>query len=409
MSFEAVFESCAGLDVHKKSVEVTVRWLRKDGRPHSQSKSFGTFTEQLVEMREWILSKGVTHVAMESTGVYWKPVLNCLESHVEIWLVNARHVKNVPGRKTDMGDSQWLAKLMQAGLLEPSFIPDRDIRNLRDLTRQRSQFVSEKTRAINRIHKVLEDANIKLSSVATDIAGKSGRLMLQALINSGDSPEKLADLAQGRLRKKIPELKLALQGFVSEHHRYMLNAHYRHLLQLEEFLEEFDARIRNHLSSNRPQIESLDKIPGINERGAEVALAEIGTDMDQFPSENHLASWVGICPGNNQTGGKNKSGRTTKGSSWLRAMLIQAAWAASRTKESFFGAKYRRLVKRRGKKRALVAVAHALLKTVYHVLKGSEYRDLGADYYDKLDPAGTTKYHVRRLENLGHNVALTPA
>jgi transposase len=409
MKFDVVFEACAGLDVHKRTVEATVRWIGSDGRPESLTRKFGTMTRDLRELRDWLMSRGVTHVAMESTGVFWKPVYNCLESHMEVWLVNARHVKNVPGRKTDASDSQWLAKLLQAGLLQPSFVPPREIRDLRDLTRQRSQFISEKTRVVNRIHKTLEDANIKLGSVATDIVGVSGRAMLKALIDEKIDPEQLADLAKGRLRKKIPELQLALEGFVTEHHRYLLKMFLEHLEHLDQVIELLDNRIRSKTAVHREALDRLDAIPGVDERVAQTIIAEIGPDMDQFPTHKNLASWAGMSPGNNESAGKRKSGKTTKGSRWLRAALVQAAWAASRTKDSYLSAQFGRIVRRRGRKRAMVAVGHSILVIVYNMLKhGTPYNDLGGDFFDKLEPDRLRKYHVRRLEELGHNVELTP-
>ena len=409
MKFDVVFERCAGLDVHKKTVNATIRWISPGGAVQSSSKCFGTTTCDLRKLRKWLLEREVTHVVMESTGVYWKPIFNCLESHVSVWLVNARHVKNVPGRKTDVSDSQWLAKLLQAGLLEPSFIPDRAIRDLRDLTRQRSQFVAEKTRAVNRVHKVLEDANVKLSSVASDIMGVSGRKMLRALVADESDPSKLAECAKGLLRKKLAELKLALEGFVHDHHRFLLKMHMDHVNFLEETMAELDARIRDLTVPLSREQNLLDGIPGVDERVAQILLAEIGPDMSQYPTAKHLASWAGMCPGNNETGGKRKSGKTTKGSRWLRVALTQAAWGASRTKDTYLSAQFRRIVRRRGRKRALVAVGHSILTIVYNVLKnGTPYHELGADFFDKLEPARITKYHVRRLEELGHDVELRP-
>lgn len=406
---ETVFTCCAGLDVHKKSVEATVRRVDQ-GRAHVETRSFGTLTRDLLSMSDWLKSAGVTHVAMESTDVFWKPIYNILEGLFEVLLVNARHVKQVPGRKTDVSDSQWLAQLLGHGLLRGSFVPPRPIRDLRDLTRQRSQLVSECTGVANRIHKTLEDANIKLGSVASDILGKSGRTMLDGLIAGDVSPEELADLARRRLRGKIPELRLALEGRSTDHHRFMLRLLRDHILQLEGLIEQLDERIEEMTRPFADAITRLDEIPGINRRVAEVLLAELGPDMTVFPSASHLSSWAGMCPGNHESAGKRKTGRTTPGSRWLRQALVQAAWAASHTKNSYLGAQFKQLVRRRGKKRALVAVGHTILVITYHLLsRQTRYADLGSDFFEKLDPARLTRYLVKRLERLGHKVTLERA
>ena len=405
---EPIYSSCCGLDVHKRSVQACVRRMGADGRIHQEVRGFGTMTRDILALADWLTKEEVTHVAMESTGVYWKPIHNILEGRFEILLVNAKHVKHVPGRKTDVKDCQWLAQLLQSGLLKGSFIPDRPQRELRDLTRHRAQLVGEKTSIANRIHKTLEDANIKLACVATDILGKSGRDMLRALIAGNDDPGEMAELARRQLRGKIPELKTALEGHVTDHHRFVLKQLMDHLEYLETQIEVFSQRIEEMSRPFEEAIEAVTQLPGFERRAAENLIAEIGTDMERFPSEDHLSSWAGVSPGNNESAGKKKSGKTTKGSRWLRATLTQAAWAASRKKDSYFRAQYHRLAGRRGKKRALIAVAHSLLVTIYHVLKNNTaYEDLGADYFDKLNAKRLVPYLVKRLEKLGYDVTIS--
>jgi transposase len=364
-------------------------------------------TAQLLELADWLAAEGVTDAAMESTGVYWKPVFNLLEGHVQVTLVNAQHIKQVPGRKTDVRDCEWLAQLLQHGLLKASFVPPRPTRELRDLTRQRTQLVRQTASVANRIQKVLEDANIKLGSVASDVLGESGRDMLRALIAGETDPDKLADLARQRLRAKIPALRLALRGRVTDHHRFLLQLHLDQLQALEGLIGRLGERIAEVLVPFAPALDNLQTIPGVSQRVAETVLAEIGPQMEQFPTAGHLASWAGMCPGNNQSAGKRKGGKTTKGSRWLRGMLVQAAWAASHTKDSYLAARYRRLARRQGRKRALVAVGHTLLVIVYNVLKkGVPYKELGGDYLERLEPERLTRQLVRRLEQLGHKVTL---
>jgi transposase len=406
---ETVFRCCAGMDVHKSTVEVHVRRLEEEGRLWQQTRRWGTMTGDLRLMAQWLAGLGVTHVAMESTGVFWKPIFNILEGQFTVLLVNARHIKQVPGRKTDVRDCQWIAQLLQHGLLRGSFVPERPQRELRDLTRHRTQLVAEKGRVANRIHKTLEDANIKLGAVASDILGVSGRAMLEALMAGEHSAERLAEMAQGRLRGKIPELGQALEGHLTEHHRFLLGLLWKELAQYEELLRELDQRIEKLTRPFIPQRERLSEVPGIQSRVAEVLLAEIGGDVKPFPSARHLTSWAGMCPGNDESAGKRRSGRTSPGNRWLRQALVQAAWAASRTKGSYLGAQYRRLVGRRGKKRALVAVGHSILVIAYSLLKGSRhYHELGADFLDKREPERLTRYLVKRLEGLGHRVSLQP-
>jgi transposase len=443
----------AGLDVHKDTVVACVRRVDDRGRAHQEVKTFGTTTADLLQLLDWLRSGQVPIVAMESTGVYWKPVFNLLEGPVEVLLVNPEHIKKVPGRKTDVKDCEWIAQLLQHGLLRASFVPPQPIRELRDLTRQRTQRVGEKASVSNRIQKVLEDANIKLGSVASDVLGASGRDMLRSILAGVDSAEALANLARGRLRDKLPQLRKALQGRVTAHHRFLLGLHLDHLTHLEALIRQLDQRIHDEMEKDRPPPEPpperppgtstldasaprpeaaagiaapsasppprsgglglwqslwlLTTIPGISRRTAEVVLAEVGTDMSRFAAAQHLASWAGLCPGNNESAGKRRSGRITRGDRWLKSILVQAAWAASHTKATYLSAQYRRLARRRGKKRALVAVAHTLLMMCYEVLKrGEAYRELGADYLDKLEPERRTKHLVRQLEKLGHKVTL---
>ena len=403
---EAIYESVCGLDVHSGSVQACVRRL-KEGRIWQEVRAFGTMTRDILALADWLATGEVTHVAMESTGVYWKPIYNLLEGRFEILLVNARHVKHVPGRKTDVKDCQWLAQLLQCGLLRGSFVPDRPQREMRDLTRHRSQLVHQASAVANRIHKILDDANIKLGVVASDILGVSGRAMLRALIAGQQTPQQMADLARRQLRGKIPELRLALEGHVTEHHRFVLAELMDQLEDLERRIERFTRRIEEISGPFASAIRAVAEIPGFDERSAQNVVAEIGTDMTRFPTDAHIASWAGVCPGSNESAGKRKSGKTTKGNRWLRAALGQAAWAASRTKNSYFRSHFRRLVGRRGKKRAIVAVGHSLLVVIYHVLlTGRPYQDLGVDYFDKLDAARIVRSHVRRLESLGYKVTL---
>jgi transposase len=410
-AMDLIYSCVAGLDVHLKTIVVAVRRGQHPAKVHEEVRTFGTMTRDILELSDWLASLGVTHVAMESTGVLWKPIWNILEGRFTLLLVNPRDVKQVPGRKSDVRDCQWLAQLLHCGLLRSSFVPSRPLRELRDLTRQRAQLTDEHTRVANRIHKTLEDANIKPGSVATDILGKSGRAMLRALLAGQRDPEQLAELAQGRLRGKIPALQQALQGHFTEHHRFLIESLLGHLEYLEREIDRFSGRIEEMLRPfvSDEQLERLDAIPGVNRRTIENVVAEIGVDMGQFPDEQHLSSWAGICPSNDESAGKRKRSRTTKGNRWLRRTLAEAAWAASRTKDSYLGAQYRRLAGRRGKKRALIAVAHSVLVIFYHMLKEPvEYEDLGADYFDQQNPERLKRYLVKRLEGLGYAVSLSP-
>jgi transposase len=406
---EVVFARCAGLDVHSKTVVVCRRIIGPDGKLDRQVRTFGTTTGELLALAEWLAKASVTHVAMESTGVFWKPVWNILEERFEIVLVNARHIKQVPGRKTDVKDCEWIAQLLQHGLLRGSFIPPAEIRELRDLTRHRAKLSDQRTAVANRIHKTLEDANIKLGTVATDILGASGRAMLEALVAGEDDPAALADLARRRLRLKIPALREALRGRVTEHHRFLLATLLEQLRFFEAQIARLDQRIAETSRPFEPALEHLATIPGVGRRTAENILAEIGADMAVFPSAAHLASWAGMCPGNNESAGKHKTGKTPKANRWLRRALIEAAWAASRTKRTYLSAQYRRLAPRRGKRRAIVALGHTILVSAYHILaQPCVYNELGADHFDRLDPQRLTRHLVRRLEKLGHKVTLEP-
>jgi transposase len=380
---DLIHTRCAGLDVHKKTVVACIRRLGPDGAIDSQVRTYRTMTADLIALADWLDAEGVTHVAMESTGVYWKPVFHLLEGRFEVLLVNAHRIKNVPGRKTDVKDAEWIAQLLQYGLLEASFIPPPPIRELRDLTRQRAQLVRERAGMVNRIQKVLEDANIKLASVATDVLGASGRAMLAALAAGGDDPAALAALARGRLRGKTPELNRALRGLVTDHHRFLLRTLLRQVEQTEGLIAEYTARIEAVSLPFAEPAGRIESIPGVGARAAEAIVAEIGTDMTRFPTAGHLASWAGLCPGNNESAGKRRTGKTNKGSQWLRTVLVQVAWSASHTKETIFSATYRRWAKRLGKKKALVALGHKILVVIYKLLKG------GIDYQERWVPTPT--------------------
>jgi len=378
---DLIHDCCVGLDVHKKTVVACVRRVGPDGAVEREVVSFGTMTAELLALADWLEARGVRHVAMESTGVYWKPVFHLLEGRFEVLLVNAHRLKQVPGRKTDVKDAEWIAQLLQYGLLAPSFIPPPPIRELRELTRQRTQLVRDRTAVANRLQKVLEDANIKLAGVASDVLGVSGRDMIRAMVGGQDDPAELAELARKRLREKIPQLRQALHGRVTEHHRFLLGTLLDQVEVLEGLIGRFDERIEAALAPLAEEARRLRTIPGVGPQAAEVILAEVGSDMGQFPTAGHLASWAGLCPGNDLSAGKRRSGKTTKGSQWLRATLVQAAWAASHTKQTIFGVTYRRWVKRLGKKKALVAVARKILVVAYHLLKDR------TDYQERLTPA----------------------
>ena len=435
---DVVYTHCAGLDVHKKTVVACCMTPGTQGEKLIEHHSFGTMTADILALSDWLTSKAITHIAVESTGEFWKPIYNLLEGHFAILVVNAQHVKNVPGRKTDVKDAEWLADLLRHGLLRGSFIPPQAQRDLRDLTRQRTNLVQDRATVVNRLHKVLEWANIKLTSVATNVTGVSARAMLEAILQGQLAPQVLAELAQGRLRHKLPELERALAGRVREHHRFLIANHLAQIDFLDEQIAVFDAEISRHVEQTHlpptdrspgphPEREAhqaaltrdetaldwattvalLDTIPGVGQRLAEQLLAEIGPDMSRFPTEAHLASWAKLAPGNNESAGKRYSGRTGHGNRWLKSALVQAAHAAVRVKDSYLRSFYYRLAGRRGAKRAIVAVAHRILTAVYYMLIRREpFRELGAAYLDERHKSKVAKAATQRLERLGYRVTL---
>jgi transposase len=404
---QVLYTPCAGLDVHKKTVVACLITPDPQGGWQHEVRSFSTMTRDLLALSDWLLEAGCTHVAMESTGEYWKPVFNILEVHFTVLLVNAQHIKAVPGRKTDVKDAQWIAELLQHGLLRASFIPPVVQRELRELTRHRTTFVRERATLVNRVQKVLESANIKLASVATDVLGVSGRAMLQALIAGETDTGAMAELAKGRLREKREQLGQALEGRVQAHHRFVLTELLGQINNLEDTLARFNEQIEAYRAPFAEAVELLDTIPGVGQETAEVIVAEMGADMSRFPTARHLAAWAGLAPGNHESAGKPRTGRTRKGNQALRQGLLQAAHAAAHTKNTYLAAQYHRLAARRGSKRAIVAVAHSMLVIAYWLLSRHEpYRELGGDYFDRQRPAATAKRLVRRLENLGYHVLL---
>lgn len=404
---EICHERCCGLDVHQQTIVACFLTSAAKGHVVKEIRTFSTMTPDILALADWLTAQGCTHIAMESTGVYWKPIYNLLEGSFELLVANAHHLRSVPGRKTDVRDAEWIADLLRHGLLQSSFIPPAPQREVREITRHRSSLVMERARILNRIQKVLEDANIKLGAVVSDILGVSARAMLEALIAGVTDTAQLADLARGKLRHKQEQLVQALCGRFRSHHAFLIAEHLSHLDYLDEAVERATTEIEHRLTALGSDVELLDTIPGVNQRIAQIVLAEIGADMSRFPSACHLASWAGLCPGNNESAGKRYSGRTRKGSKWLRQVLMEAAHAAVRTKETYPAAQYRRLAARRGKKRALVAVAHTLLTIVYYVLKRQEpYRELGGNYFDERDRSAVKRRLVKRLQNLGYNVSL---
>ena len=426
-----MYERCCGLDIHKSSIAACALITEK-GKPQEETRRFGTMTGDLRELAGWLQQKGIRHVAMESTGVYWKPVWNILEpAGFELLLANAQEVKVVPGRKTDQKDSQWIADLHKHGLLRKSFVPPRAIRDLRDLTRTRAILTQEHTSVCNRIQKVLEDANIKLGSVASDVFGVSGRAILRALMKAEKDPDVLAELSKGTLRKKIPQLRRALEGQITAHHRSLLTGHWNRMEFLERQIADFETQIAQHmkptpeemafriqnaaedaplpLSPREEAIQLWMEIPGVGWTAACSMVAELGVNMDQFPSAAHVASWAGLCPGNNESAGKRLSGKTRKGNVWLRRTMCEVAWAASHTKDSYFAAQFRRIASRRGSKRALVALAHSILVTAYHMLKQKRhFLELGGDFFDVINRDKVRNRLVQRLTKLGFEVQLKP-
>jgi transposase len=407
---QVVYERSAGLDVHKKTVVACRILPGAVGEGQVEIRTFGTMTAELLRLADWLRAGRVTHVAMESTGVYWKPVFNILEGDFEVLLVNAKHIKFVPGRKSDVKDAQWIAELLRHGLLKASFIPELPQRELRELVRYRTHLIQERTREVNRVQKVLEDANLKLASVATDIMGVSGRSMLQAIIAGQEDPTALAELAKGRMRPKIAALEQALTGRVRDSHRLLLRMHLEHIDELNAKIGELDQEIDHLMPPFDPEqlVERLDAIPGVGPVTAQIVIAELGLDMSRFPTHGHAASWAGLAPGKNESAGRNHSARTLKANRYLRAALVEAAHAAGKT-ATYLGEKYRRLARRRGKKRAAVAVARTLLTIIYHMIRqGSEYLERGATYFDQLRPQVTQRWLTRRLEKLGFRVTLEP-
>jgi transposase len=404
---EVVHERCAGLDLHKKTVVACALVPGPAGKAAKTLRTFGTMTQDLLALGDWLTALGVTHVAMESTGVYWKPVWNLLEDRCELLLANAQHIKAVPGRKTDVKDAEWIADLLRHGLLQASFVPDRFQRELRELTRYRTQLTRERAAELNRLQKTLEGANIKLAAVVSEIDGKSAREMLEALVDGATDVAALAHLARGRLREKTAELERALAGSFGPHQRFLVARQLALLDAFDDSIAQVSAELVERMRPFEAQLAHLDTIPGVGQRTAEVVIAEIGTEMERFPSAAHLAAWAGLAPGNYESAGKQQRGTTRHGNPALKTCLVEAATAAVRTKRSYAAAQYQRLAARRGRKRALVAVAHAMLVAAYHMLQRDEdYRDLGATYFDDRDHAALSKRLTRRLEQLGYDVEL---
>ena len=444
---EILYPRCAGCDVHKKTVRVCLLIREANGQPRKEFRTYGTTTHELLELCDWLKEQGCTHVAMEGTGVYWKPVYNLLEGSFELLVVNARHIKAVPGRKTDSKDAEWIADLLQHGLLKASFIPSAPQRELRELTRYRVRLTEERAREINRVQKTLEDTNLKLGDVVSDIMGKAARMILDAIADGETDPVRLATFAVGRVRADQQQLEAALTGHVDEHHRFLLREHLTQIEHLEKAFERVTAEIARRFTPPPPSPEEreptqkeaesgacaptdsleessssaqptlgwaeamalLCSIPGISQRAAYAILAEIGIKMQQFPTAGHLASWAGVCPGNNESAGKRLSGKTRKGNPWLRRLLIQVAYCAARQKNCYLAAQFRRIAARRGAKRAAMAVAHSILVIIYHLLsEGTSYEERGETFLEERDRQATEKRLVRQLERLGHQVTLQP-
>ncbi len=408
MDMQKVYPNCAGLDVHKKFVTACRLKVDPQGRTCQETRTYSTMTDDLEALATWLAEGEVSHVAMESTGVYWQPIYNILEEHFVIFLVNAQSIKRMPGRKTDMKDAEWIATLMQHGLLQRSFIPNQDQRELRDLTRYHLSLVQEHTRFANRLQKVLEGTNIKLASVATDLQGVSAQAILRALIDGQEDPKELAELARGRMRNKRNEMERALKGKLREHHRFLISDLLVHLDFLDEQIAKVEERIEAKLTQMPPfqsAVRLLDTIPGVNRLLAILLVAEIGVDMSRFPSDRHLTAWAGVAPGNNETGGKQRSGKTRKGNKYLKQGLVLAAHGAARKKNNYLRSLYYRLSARRGKPKAAVAVGRTILQMAYHMIRrGEEYRELGEAYLDQVNREQTAKRLVKRLVSLGYIV-----
>jgi transposase len=402
-----IYDRVCGLDVHRDVVNACVRLPEHSEDDDGVVAKFGTTTAELLALRDWLVSHKVTHVAMESTGEYWRPIYYTLEDQFKLLVVNAHHVKHVPGHKTDRHDCIWLARLLQCGLLKASFVPPRPIRDLRDLTRYRKVLTYQRTEEVQRLHGMLQKAGIKLSSVASDITGVSGRAMIEALVAGTADPEALADLARGRLRSKIPLLQKALLGHFRPHHATVVTEMLAQMDSIEESLERLTKAIEEEISPYAEAKKHLKTIPGWQDKTAETVLAEIGADMSAFPTDGDLASWAGICPGNRRSAGKRQTETIRKGNRWLRAALVQAAWAAIQENKSYLSAQYHRLAGHRGKKKAVVAVAHSMLVIAYHLLsKGADYQDLGPDFFLKRNRDAIQRRCIRQLESLGYDVAL---
>jgi transposase len=406
---QVIHPCCCGLDVHKREVQACLLRSTPGGTVRQEQRTFATMTDDLLALLDWLLAAGCTHVAMESSGVYWKPIYNLLDGHVEVLVVNAQHIKAVPGRKTDVKDAAWIAGLLRHGLVQPSFVPDRAQRELRELTRYRKSLVDERSAEVNRLQKTLEGANIKLAGVASDVVGASGREMLERLVAGQTDPALLAQCARGKLRRKIPELERALAGSVGPHQRFLVARQLAHIDYLDATIAEVSAEIAQRLAPFEEEIALLDTIPGVGRETAEALLAEIGTDMGQFPSAAHLASWAGMCPGNHESAGKRKGGKTRKGSRWLRALLVVAAQAAGRTKKTALGARFRAVTARRGRKRAAVAIGHAILLLAYQLLTRREPYDDSRLQQTRTPRHASPDHLVQQLRALGFAVTLQPA
>ena len=406
---EILYRRCCGLDVHKETVVACLRVV-SGGEVVREVRTFETTTASLIELSEWLAENDCTHVAMEATGVYWKPVWHILaDGEFQLVLANAAHVKNVPGRKTDVNDATWLADLLAYGLIRASFVPDAQTQELRTLLRTRKQLVREKSSHILRMQKTLEDANIKLDSVITDVMGMSGRAMIEALIAGESNPAKLARLANYRLKASHEKLREALRGRVTKHHRFLLRLHLNQIDALDASIATIDRQVESGIAPFRIAVEQLTSIPGVGDLGAQVIVSEIGTDMSRFPSEGHLISWAGMCPRNDESAGKRRSNRVRKGAPWLKTTLVQCAWAAVRKKDSYLNAQFLRIKTRRGPKKAIMAVATSILTAIYHMIKnGTLYQDLGSNHFQTQSKGQQTKRLVKRLADLGYDVALTP-
>ena len=407
---DVIYPRCCGLDVHKRTVVACLLTPDATGERHKEIRTFGTMTDDLLALADWLTQAGCTHVAMEATGVFWKPIYNVLEGQFELLVVNAYHVKTVPGRKTDVRDAEWIADLLQHGLLRGSFIPHRPQRELRELTRYRTSLVRERASEVNRLQKTLEGANLKLASVATDVLGATSRAILEQLVAGVADPHTLAQLAKGSLKQKRGELERALTAQVGAHQRLMIREQLAHISYLDDAVTRINQEIAQRLRPFDDTLERLQTIPGVGRRTTEILLAEVGTDLSRFPTHRHLASWAGLCPGNHESAGKQRTGRTRRGSPWLRSALVEAAWAAARAKQTYLSAHYHRLAARRGGKRAALAVAHTILVSAYYMMQREQpYNDLGGNYFDERDRRHVERRLVKRLERLGYAVTLETA